>query len=132
MYIYEHWGLVRVIRVSTGMRTSNTLTRAWIGAVGPDRGAGEVDGGLLADYKWFLFRDLYGNILIHSTPYTMTQGLKSYDQPAALGVRPSSHGCVRISPEDARWLREWDPVGAAIVITPWLGKAQPLTDSSGQ
>jgi lipoprotein-anchoring transpeptidase ErfK/SrfK len=131
MYVYENWGLVRAIRVSTGMHTSRTLTRAWIGTVGRDTGAGAVDGDLLADYRWHLFRDLYGNILIHSTPYTLTQGLRQYDQPAAIGVKPSSHGCIRISPEDARWLQEWDPVGAAIVITPWVRRTLSVTDGSG-
>jgi hypothetical protein len=43
--------------------------------------------------------------VIHSVPYIRQGGDKVYDQLDALGIRPSSHGCVRISLEDAQWLK---------------------------
>jgi lipoprotein-anchoring transpeptidase ErfK/SrfK len=45
-----------------------------------------------------------------------------YDQLDALGMTPVSHGCIRISPDDAEWLKSWNPVGAPIEITRWSGK----------
>jgi hypothetical protein len=127
MYVYENGIPVRELPVSTGRPTSVTLTRAWTGTVGRDLGSGGVDGGMYADFKWFLFQDMYGSVLIHSVPYTRQGDAKAYDQLDALGVRPASRGCVRISPEDAQWLRAWDPVGVPIEITPWPGRIEQVT-----
>jgi hypothetical protein len=126
MYVYEHGIVVRELPVSTGRPTSVTLTRAWTGTVGKDLGSGGLDGGMVADFKWFLFRDTYGSVLIHSVPYTHRGDDKVYDQLDALGIRPTSRGCVRISPEDAGWLKAWDPVGVAIEITAWPGRVEQV------
>ena len=53
-------------------------------------------------------------------------GGKVYDQPDALGVRPSSHGRIRLSPEEAQWLEAWDPVGVPIQIAAWPGLVQRI------
>ncbi len=84
---------------------------------------------LWADYMWYLFPGARGSILIHSLPYTWVNGVKVYDQPEALGVEPRSHGCVRISTEDAQWLKRWNPVGVPIEILPWSGEIGPADDS---
>jgi lipoprotein-anchoring transpeptidase ErfK/SrfK len=81
---------------------------------------------MYADFKWFLFQDLYGSILIHSVPYTRQGEDKVYDQLDALGLRPASRGCVRISPEDAAWLKAWDPVGVPIEISAWPGRIEQV------
>ena len=127
MYVYEGGILVRELPVSTGRPTSVTLTRAWTGTVGREIGSGGVDGGMYADFKWFLFQDLYGSVLIHSVPYTWQGSAKIYDQIDALGVRPASRGCVRISPEDAQWLQSWNPVGVPIDISAWPGRVEQVT-----
>ncbi|MDM8520203.1 L,D-transpeptidase [Anaerolineales bacterium HSG6] len=118
MYVYEQKTLRRIIPVSTGQPTPNTLTRSWLGQVGDDLGAGRVFYGFSVDYKWFLREGMYGNILIHSVPYTSDGTSKYYDQADALGVRPASHGCIRIGDVDAEWLKAWNPTGAQIRITP--------------
>ena len=53
-------------------------------------------------------------------------GRKVYDQLDALGVRPSSDGRIRLSPEEAQWLDAWDPVGVPIQITAWPGLVQGI------
>lgn len=116
MRVYENGAEMRTVAVSTGMLTSRTFTRAWQGIVGREMGAVSVDGGMLVEHAWYLFPDVFGNILIHSVPYVQQGSVRTYDQPEALGVRPSSHGCIRISVEDALWLREWNPVGVPIEI----------------
>lgn len=126
MYVYESGVLVRELPVSTGRPTSVTLTRAWSGVVGENLGSGGVDGGMYADFKWFLFQDLYGSILIHSVPYTRQGDDKVYDQLDALGIRPASRGCVRISPDDAQWLKVWNPVGVPIEISAWPGPVEQV------
>jgi len=44
-----------------------------------------------------------------------------------LGVQPSSHGCIRISPEDAEWFTEWNHEGVLITVSdPYLEYWQGL------
>jgi len=118
MFVYENGQIIRSIPVSTGLPTRTTLTKSWLGTVGVDKGAGRVYYGYTVDYKWQLYKDLYGNILIHSVPYTTSNQSRYYDQPEALGVRPTSHGCIRVGETDAAWLKGWNPTGAAIYISP--------------
>lgn len=126
MYLYENGLPLRTIHVSTGKPTSRTLTKAWQGVVGKDLGAINVNYGFKVDYSWQLYRDLYGNILIHSVPYTQAHEIKYYDRPDALGLEPTSHGCIRISDEDAAWLKTWNPVSATIEINRWPGPIEMI------
>lgn len=116
MLVYEDGVLVKAIPCSTGL-PGLYETPAWSGTVGEYWGTFFADG-LYADDAWFLFQHR-GNILIHSLPYTLEAGMRLYEGEEALGERPSSHGCIRIHPEDARWLKAWNPAGVPIVITPW-------------
>jgi lipoprotein-anchoring transpeptidase ErfK/SrfK len=123
MYVYEDGVIVRSIPVSTGRPVTNAFTPAWRGPVGEDWGSGTfLDTQLWSDYMWYLFPGPEGSILIHSVPYTRDGDQKIYDRLDALGLEPTSRGCVRISPEDAAWLKQWDPVDVPIQITPWSGK----------
>jgi lipoprotein-anchoring transpeptidase ErfK/SrfK len=116
LQVYEDGVLVRAIPCSTGI-PGLSQTPAWSGTVGEYWGTFFADG-LYADDAWFLFQ-YGGNILIHSLPYTLEAGTRLYVGEEALGKHPSSHGCIRIHPEDARWLKAWNPAGVPIVITPW-------------
>jgi lipoprotein-anchoring transpeptidase ErfK/SrfK len=133
MHVYENGVEVRTIPVSTGAPVANAFTPPWRGAVGDYWGGGPFrDNSYWADYMWYLFPGEEGSILIHSVPYLRSGDMKIYDRPDALGVRPASHGCVRISPEEAEWLKAWDPVGVPIEITPWSGEIGPPDTSYGQ
>ncbi len=125
MIVFENDRQVRTIPVSTGAPVTNRFTPSWEGTVGDDWGSGPFRNQWRADYMWHLFPGPEGSILIHSVPYTLTNGLKKYDRLDALGVEPVSAGCVRISPEDGAWLREWNPVGVPITITRWSGGIRP-------
>jgi lipoprotein-anchoring transpeptidase ErfK/SrfK len=130
MRVYEDGAEVRTIPVSTGVPVANAFTPAWSGNVGRYWGSGPfLNTNLWSDYMWYLFPGARGSILIHSVPYTRKDDTKIYDRPDALGVEPASHGCVRISPEDAQWLETWDPVGVPIEITPWSGEIGPPDES---
>ena len=132
MYVYENGAEVRRMPISSGRPVANAFTPAWRGNVGRYWGSGAfLNTTLWSDYMWYLFPGPRGSILIHSVPYTRDGGLKVYDRPEALGVEPVSHGCVRISPEDAEWLEGWDPVGAPLEITPWSGEIGPPDESLG-
>lgn len=116
LYVFENGALVRDIPCSTGLPYSNTYTPAWSGVVGDYWGT-FFAYDVYADEAWYLFKS-DGSILIHSLPYTLTaeSGEKVYQDADALGVRPASHGCIRIAPEDAAWLTEWNPKGVPITI----------------
>ncbi len=123
MHVYENGVEVRAIPVSTGAPTTTTLTPPWRGLVGADWGRGYFYATqLYADYMWYLFPGPEGSILIHSVPYHLGGETRVYDRPEAVGSKPSSRGCVRISPAEAEWLKAWNPVGVPIVITRWPGK----------
>ncbi len=133
MHVYENSVEIRNIPVSTGAPVANAFTPPWRGVVGDYWGGGPFrDNNYWADYMWYLFPGEEGSILIHSVPYLRSGDMKIYDRPDALGVRPASHGCVRISPEEAEWLKTWDPVGVPIEITPWSGEIGPPDASYGQ
>jgi lipoprotein-anchoring transpeptidase ErfK/SrfK len=129
MYVYESSVLVRIIPASTGRPVTNAFTPPWQGIVGEDWGSGSfLDTDLFSDYMWYLFPGPEGSILIHSVPYILSDGQKIYNRLDALGLEPSSRGCIRISPEDAAWLKAWGPVDVPIRITRWSGKISPVNN----
>lgn len=115
LYVFEEGALVRDIPCSTGLPDPDSYTPAWTGEVGDYWGtffAYEV----YADEAWYLYKS-DGSILVHSLPYTLTNDAKVYQDRDALGVRPASHGCIRISPEDAAWFTSWGPGGVLMTIS---------------
>lgn len=116
MHVYQDGQLIRSIPCSTGLPGEETHTPAWEGEVGHYVGT-FFSFGVYADHGWYLF-DHYGAMLIHSAPYLTENGVKVYQELDLLGVRPSSHGCIRLPPEAAEWFTEWQPQGAHVIITP--------------
>jgi len=115
LYVFEEGALVRDIPCSTGLPDADSYTPAWTGEVSDYWGtffAYEV----YADEAWYLYKS-DGSILVHSLPYTLTNDAKVYQDRDALGVRPASHGCIRISPEDAAWFTSWGPGGVLMTIS---------------
>ncbi len=115
MYVYEDGELIRSIPCSTGKPGETTHTPAWEGEVGHYVGT-FFAFDVYADEGWYLF-DHYGGMLIHGAPYLIENGEKAYQDLDALGVRPTSHGCVRLPPEEAVWFSQWKPEGAHVIIT---------------
>ncbi len=116
MTIWEPGQAVREFPVSTGDESQGWRTHAWYGLIG--RYIGTFNAfGVYADDAWYLFRDA-GDILIHSAPYHLVDGVKEYEALDALGSYPASRGCIRLRPEDARWFTAWQPEGVPLVILP--------------
>lgn len=63
---------------------------------------------------WVSWKD-HGIYLFHSVPIDQ-QGNYEEDQARLLGKKPASHGCIRLSVSDAKWLYEQLPVGTKVVI----------------
>jgi lipoprotein-anchoring transpeptidase ErfK/SrfK len=120
MLVYEHGQVIRDIPCSTGLPTDSTYTPAWSGVVGYYVGT-FFSFDVYADDGWYLFMS-DGGILIHSLPYLPDEeGNKVYQDREYLGVQPASHGCIRISPEDAAWFTAWGPEGVPITVSdPYL------------
>jgi len=119
MYVFEDGAILREIPCSTGLPQSSTFTEAWTGQVGVYWGT-FFAFDVYADEAWYLYKSL-GSILVHSLPYTLVDGEKVYQDRDALGVRPASHGCIRISPEDAEWFTAWNPEGVDMTVSdPYL------------
>ena len=116
MHVYEEGIEIRTIPCSTGLPDPNKYTPAWSGVVGKYWGT-FFAYGVYADEAWYLFKS-QGSILIHSSPYTIVEGEKAYQDVDLLGKRPASHGCIRIHPDDALWFTKWLPEGVPVVITP--------------
>lgn len=107
---------LRELPVSTGDESRGYRTPPWYGLVGKYEGTFQAFG-VYADEGWYLFED-HGSILIHGAPYKLVDGRKVYEDMDALGAYPASHGCIRLMPEDATWLTEWNPQGVPLVILP--------------
>ncbi len=116
MFVWHPGQPLRVMPVSTGDESRGYRTLAWYGLVGEYWGTFN-SFGVYADEGWYLFEDA-GTILIHGAPYRVVDGEKVYEDMGALGAYPASRGCIRLTPEDARWFTEWQPHGVPIVILP--------------
>jgi len=116
MIIWDPGHPVRELPVSTGDESRGYRTHAWYGLIGRYVGTFQAFG-VYADEGWYLFEDA-GSILIHGAPYLVENGVKVYEAMDALGKYPASRGCIRLSPEDARWFTQWNPKGVPLAILP--------------
>jgi lipoprotein-anchoring transpeptidase ErfK/SrfK len=117
MTIWEPGKAARDLPISTGDEDQGYRTPAWYGLVGKYWGTFHAFG-TYADEGWYLYDDPTGSILIHSAPYELVDGKKIYVDLDALGNYPASHGCIRLTPDDARWFTTWQPQGVPLVILP--------------
>ena len=62
-------------------------------------------------YYWTSF---CGNYLFHSIPFDENYQIER-DEAAKLGM-PASHGCIRLSIEDAKWIYDHIPDGTKVII----------------
>lgn len=62
-------------------------------------------------YYWTSF---YGDYLFHSVPFDQNYEINQ-DEAAKLGT-PASHGCIRLSIENAKWIYDRIPNGTKVII----------------
>ncbi len=122
MHVVRDGKVERILHVTTGDPRYGWDTPAWAGVIGSYWGTFQGRGGVMADEGWWLFNLNGGDYLIHGLPYHLSEsGVKVYDGEASLGAAPASHGCIRLSPEDAAWFTAQKPTGMPIVILPYTG-----------
>lgn len=92
-------------------------------------------------YRWLLMVDdvysqyasrVVGHILIHSVPYyTQSPDDLCYNQYNRLGTT-ASHGCIRMTTEDAKWVMDHCKSGTTVVIYDNYNKSGPLGKPTAQ
>lgn len=102
----ENWELVKSINSSTGIPGDET-----------PKGTFKVN----SRGSWFFsqkykegakyWTSFYGNYLFHSFPMDMNRNILDY----TLG-KPASHGCVRMTVEDAKWIYDNIPNGTKVIV----------------
>mgnify|MGYP004700335645 CR=1 FL=1 len=110
VYITQNGHLVYTMYCSTGMHDSTPHGTFHI----IDRGANFYNPSekMGANY-WTSFKGT--TYLFHTVP-TDENGKYITSEAVYLGKNPSSHGCVRLSIPDAKWINEHVPSGTKVVI----------------
>lgn len=108
-YVKSNGQTIYTMVTSTGMDDSTPRGTYTVDARGPH--FFNASEGMGADY-WVRF---YGPYLFHTVPTGQDFGDYLPDEGAKLG-RPASHGCVRLSIADAKWLYEQLPDGTPVTI----------------
>lgn len=99
------WGLMGLLPCTTGAPSSPTIKgEFFVGGRGMAFGSG---------YTCWYWTRFHGNYLFHSVLYQ--PGSMSNIQDGRLGVN-ASHGCVRLSIENARWIHDTIPDGTRVVV----------------
>ena len=57
----------------------------------------------------------HGVFLFHSVP-TDSKGSYIKEEADMLGIRPGSHGCIRLTVPDARWIMQSVPTGTPVLV----------------
>jgi peptidoglycan hydrolase-like protein with peptidoglycan-binding domain len=108
----EYTVLVRTMKCSTGMSGNDTPKGTYQATTGP--GA-----------RWHYFKEFYvwaqyayyiqGDYMFHSVLYNQRGGNPTYGSVHNLG-RKASHGCVRLSVENAKWVYQNCPMKTKVII----------------
>ncbi len=108
----EYTDLVRTMKCSTGRKSSPTPTGTFIDSTGPGaRWHYFTKFSCWAQYAYYI----QGDIMFHSVLYNSKGGKVTQSSVNHLGSR-ASHGCVRLSVEDAKWIWTNCPAKTKVII----------------
>lgn len=97
----------------TGKTISYTPTGTFY--IEPERGASFFNNSLNEGANnWISWKD-HGIYLFHSVP-TDANGNYNVTEAKKLGKTPASHGCIRLSVPDSKWMSENLPTGTKVVV----------------
>lgn len=110
-YVYKgksnNWSLVKTFPCSTGIYGEETPSGSFI--IGEK---GEWFFSEKYDQGGKYWTQITGNILFHSLPF-------SKDKNTIVDYtinKPSSHGCIRLSVDDAKWIYDYIPKDSKVII----------------
>ena len=108
----EYTDLVRTMKCSTGRKSSPTPTGTFIDSTGPGaRWHYFTKFSCWAQYAYYI----QGDIMFHSVLYNSKGGPVTQSSVNHLGSR-ASHGCVRLSVEDAKWIWTNCPAKTKVIV----------------
>ncbi|PXY87983.1 L,D-transpeptidase [Bifidobacterium asteroides] len=112
VYVRDGSELLYTMYASSGMGDSTPRGSFRIQAERGDHFYNPSEGMGARYYTSFLN---HGVFLFHSVP-TDSSGSYIKEEADLLGVRPSSHGCIRLTVPDARWIMQYVPTGTPVLV----------------
>lgn len=108
----EYTDLVRTMKCSTGRNSSPTPTGTFQDTTGPGaRWHYFTKFSCWAQYAYYI----QGDIMFHSVLYNSKEGRVTQSSVNHLGSK-ASHGCVRLSVEDAKWIWTNCPAKTKVIV----------------
>ena len=112
VYVRDGSQLLYTMYASTGMDDSTPRGSFRIQAERGDHFYNPSEGMGARYYTSFLN---HGVFLFHSVP-TDSSGSYIKEEADMLGIRPGSHGCIRLTVPDARWIMQSVPTGTPVLV----------------
>ena len=112
VYVRDGSELLYTMYASTGMDDSTPRGSFRIQSERGDHFYNPGEGMGARYYTSFLN---HGVFLFHSVP-TDSEGGYIKEEADMLGIRPGSHGCIRLTVPDARWIMQSVPTGTPVLI----------------
>ena len=112
VYVRDGSQLLYTMYASTGMDDSTPRGSFRIQAERGDHFYNSSEGMGARYYTSFLN---HGVFLFHSVP-TDSKGSYIKEEADMLGIRPGSHGCIRLTVSDARWIMQSVPTGTPVLV----------------
>ena len=112
VYVRDGSELLYTMYASTGMDGSTPRGSFRIQSERGDRFYNPGEGMGARYYTSFLN---HGVFLFHSVP-TDSKGSYIKEEADMLGIRPGSHGCIRLTVPDARWIMQSVPTGTPVLV----------------
>ena len=112
VYVRDGSELLYTMYASTGMDDSTPRGSFRIQSERGDHFYNPSEGMGARYYTSFLN---HGVFLFHSVP-TDSRGGYIKEEADMLGIRPGSHGCIRLTVPDARWIMQSVPTGTPVLV----------------
>ena len=112
VYVRDGSQLLYTMYASTGMDDSTPRGSFRIQSERGDHFYNPSEGMGARYYTSFLN---HGVFLFHSVP-TDSKGGYIKEEADMLGIRPGSHGCIRLTVPDARWIMQSVPTGTPVLV----------------
>ena len=112
VYVRDGSQLLYTMYASTGMDDSTPRGSFPIQSERGDHFYNPGEGMGARYYTSFLN---HGVFLFHSVP-TDSKGSYIKEEADMLGIRPGSHGCIRLTVPDARWIMQSVPTGTPVLV----------------
>ena len=112
VYVRDGSQLLYTMYASTGMDDSTPRGSFRIQSERGDHFYNPGEGMGARYYTSFLN---HGVFLFHSVP-TDSKGSYIKEEADMLGIRPGSHGCIRLTVPDARWIMQSVPTGTPVLV----------------